>query len=103
MQKKIFKYPVEINDTITIDLPLGARILSVQTQNNSPMMWALVDPTEPTVPRNFEVFGTGHPINYDTGTDRRFVGTFQINGGSHVFHLFERFSDISNSANAGKQ
>lgn len=90
MKKTIYKYDIKIDDKFEIQLPIGAEILSVQIQYGDPKMWVLVDPAAPIAPRVFEVFGTGHPIHYDMGIDRRFIGTFQIQDGRLVFHLFER-------------
>ena len=84
----IYKYPVEVDDEFTVELPEGARVLSVDTQHGEPVMWAMVDPTAPTSKRAFRVIGTGHPI--DDADELSFVGTFQLRGGSLIFHLFEK-------------
>jgi hypothetical protein len=86
--RTIYKYPVEVDDEFTIGLPEGARVLSVDTQHGEPVMWALVDPTAPTTNRTFRVIGTGHPI--EDAAELAFVGTFQMRGGSLIFHLFEK-------------
>lgn len=52
------------------------------------MVWALVNPEEPTERRPFRLAGTGHPIDYEAD-DLRFVGSFQLDGGTLIFHLFE--------------
>lgn len=88
--KTIYKYPVEIQDRSIIDMPVGAEILSVRTQDGKPMIWAMVDTDAKVEPRYIEVFGTGHPIHVDMGIDRKFIGTFLINNDGLVFHLFER-------------
>lgn len=69
-----------------IELPQGARILSVQTQNGQPQIWALVDPHAPRVSRTLIVKGTGHD---GVDPDWLYHGTFQMLGGALVFHLFE--------------
>lgn len=86
--KKIFKYELEISDGFEIAMPEGAKILCVQTQRNEPMIWVLVDPENKTVDRHFQVFGTGHELRQTENT-LAYIGTFQINSGSLVFHLFE--------------
>jgi hypothetical protein len=86
--KTIYKYPVVVDDEFSVDLPDGAQILSVDTQQGEPMMWAMVDPTAPKSKRAFRVIGTGHPI--DDADHLSFVGTFQVRGGSLIFHLFEK-------------
>lgn len=90
MQKTIYKYQLDIEDKQFIVLPKEAEILSVQVQNSIPCLWALVDPKEEHEERTFEIFGTGHPVHYDMGVERKFIGTFQMRSGALVFHLFER-------------
>ena len=86
--KTIWKFGFDIEDQITIKMPKGAEILSVQTQNGGPQLWALVDDAAiPSEPRRFELYGTGHPFREG---EQKFIGTFQLHGGSLVFHLFER-------------
>ena len=88
--KRIFKYPLPVDDEVVIPMPSGARILTVQAQNNLPCVWAVVTPdAEGMEDRRFRVFGTGHPI--PEGTDSlEYIGTFQLHNGRLVFHLFER-------------
>jgi hypothetical protein len=43
MAKAIYKYPL-INRRSDIDMPLGAQVLAVQAQFETPTLWALVDP-----------------------------------------------------------
>jgi hypothetical protein len=90
--RTIYKYSFEVKDIQRVYLPLEAEILTVQSQQGNPYMWALVDPENKLVERVFEVFGTGHPIQEDMGTDRKYIGTFQLQDGFLVFHLFERLN-----------
>ena len=60
---KVFKYPVPANDYFYLDLPRGAKILTVQIQNSRPQIWVLVNPNNPTEIRNFRLAGTDDPIN----------------------------------------
>lgn len=86
----IWKYPVPIQDAFSLNMPQGARILSVQTQRGEPVLWAWVYPEEPLVERRFFLVGTGHPMSDDISLFSLFyVGTFQVAAGSLVFHLFE--------------
>lgn len=89
MKKTIWKFEITPNVNY-IMMPIGAEILSVQTQNENPCIWALVEPDNGKEERYFDVFGTGHEVYCDMGVDRKFIGTFQMQGGSLVFHLFER-------------
>lgn len=83
--KTIWKYAIEPSDNFRVDLPAGAEFLSVQSQFETPQMWWLVDPTAPKAARRFAVHGTGHTIR---GV-KTYLGTFQMNEGTLVFHLFE--------------
>ena len=82
--KAIWKYA--INPHTTIQIPQGARLLSVQVQDNQPQLWALVDPAALQVGRMFQAVATGEEFDDDGMT---YIDTFQINGGALVFHLFE--------------
>lgn len=83
--KTIYKYPVPVADSFSIFLPKGAEILTVQTQGEGAYVWAIVEPGGGVRKRDFCLRGTGHPLG-DVG---RYIGTFQLRGGSIVFHLFE--------------
>jgi hypothetical protein len=85
-EKKIYKYPVVIDDEFCIAMPEEAQILSVQTQNGSPFLWALVDIKNISENRKFCLRGTGHLFK---GNEGRFIGTFQLQNSAFIFHLFE--------------
>lgn len=85
--KTIWKFPVPLQDVVEIEMPQDAHILDVQTQQNAPVIWALVWPDAVKVRRTFRVIGTGHPV--ERAEDLEYIGTFQIHGGALVFHLFE--------------
>lgn len=82
----VYKYPIALQDEFAVHLPVGARVLCVQVQRGQPFIWAhhTAESTK-VVPRRFRLAGTGHPIVGDW----RYVGTFQLEGGALVFHLFE--------------
>lgn len=82
----IFKYPINITDRQTINIPRNAKILCVQTQHEKPCLWAKVDSDEPLVHRMIITHGTGHPIPETTG---EYIGTYQLKSGALVFHVFE--------------
>ena len=82
----IWKFPVPVEDYFEVTMPVGAEVLSVQTQGGIPVMWAVVDSEFDVEVRGFCLRGTGHPLDGDEG---RFVGSFQLLGGSLVYHLFE--------------
>lgn len=83
---KIFKYPVQFGP-FSLDLPYGAKVLSVGVQENQPFLWAQVQEAgNPPETRLFRVYGTGHLMRED---EIAFIGTFQLDGGALIFHLFE--------------
>lgn len=84
MTKRIYKFNILVATDQEIHMPRGARVLSVQTQHDTPQMWVLVDDTQPYEGRVFSVYGTGHSVPEDPG---RYRGTWQE--GSLVWHLFE--------------
>lgn len=81
--KIIFKY--RVRPMPHIHMPQGAKLLSVQVQRGEPMLWALIDESEPIVNRKIRSYGTGHTTPDDPG---QFVGTFQMDDGL-VFHVFD--------------
>jgi hypothetical protein len=87
---KVFKYEIVAEDSPTVQLPVGAEILSVGQQNNKMFLWALVDTDEKVMEQHeFRVAGTGHEIK-DAGF-MDFIGTVQMYDGALVFHVFEVF------------
>lgn len=89
--KTIWKYKLSAQDVQNISMPIGAEILTVQTQHGKPCLWALVDPEAKLAvqPRTIEIFRTGHPIAEDMGTQRKYIATFQLFGAEQVYHAFE--------------
>jgi len=101
--KTIWKYRLPGGPKVTIGMPRGAVVLTVQVQDGEPMLWVKVDPKGKPVKRFFRVFGTGHTISDDK---LEYVGTFQMQTASDlwdnpvgapvemgaktlVFHVFE--------------
>ena len=69
-------------------MPHGAEVLSAQMQGPDAVLWACVDPDEPTTMRRFVIYGTGHDMGGLKFPVRDvYVGTFQM--GPLVWHLFE--------------
>ena len=85
--RAIWKYEVR-TDCFEHEMPMGAKILTVQLQQGKAQLWALVDPMAAKVTRRFATVGTGHS-HEDTIDDAAYVGTFQMHGGTLVIHLFD--------------
>lgn len=82
----IWKYPLNTSGATELQMPAGAKVLSMQLQGGTPTLWAKVDTTAPLVERAFHVIGTGWEFDFNPG---EFIGTFQMAGGTFVFHVFE--------------
>lgn len=83
----IHKHVVFLGDTFTLELPEGAEFLSLQIQHGKPQMWFRVDDSRPVRRQIFGICGTGHEIP-SLVAHAPFRGTFQMEGGSLVLHVF---------------
>lgn len=83
----IYKYIVPVKlSFFNLDLPLGAEILAFQIQDNTPVIWVLVNTETVKERRHFAVRGTGEAMN-DWRTTDKYIGTVQMP--PFVWHLFE--------------
>ena len=86
---RVCNYTISVGDYFSLDLPVGAKILTVQVQRDEPQIWALVDPGQRSkVRHNFRGVRTGHDIKEDSDS-LIYIGTFQLTGGNFISHLFE--------------
>ncbi len=84
----VWKFPLRVSDSQTIKMPAGTSILCVQVQNDQPCIWALVPNTEAVlVSQTILMAGTGH--NRPDLLGKNYIGTFQLNEGVLVFHVFQ--------------
>lgn len=82
---RVYKYALpKPDDFVTLELPVGARVLCVQMQGGRPYLWARVDLGVSMEKRRFRLAGTGHDI--DERTIGTYVATWQ--DGPFVWHLF---------------
>lgn len=82
---RVYKYELLGGRSVIYNLPINAEVLHVQAQHGVPQMWVKVDPGLREEQRHFGVFPTGDDI--PDGAVHR--GTFQLDDGNLVFHLFE--------------
>ena len=83
--KTIYKYPLEVRECQQITMPQGAKILTLQIQNDELFLWAEVDTHEPRELREFVMHGTGQgPTTFD---DLVYIATIQ--SGPYVWHFYE--------------
>jgi len=84
----IYKYPLELTNRQTVEMPEDSRILAFQEQGTHPIIWAQVDDSLPKVKREFQIFATGEEMEEpDPFRDRTYIGTIQR--GIYVWHLYE--------------
>lgn len=61
--KKIYKYPMPVQEKIELQLPIGAQIIRVADIDGLFFLWAIVDPEQAeTETRYIEFYKTGQPI-----------------------------------------
>jgi len=85
---QIWKFQLKEHGIQSIEMPHGARVLSVQVQpNTGVMVWAECDPDNAKHVRWFNVVMTGQPFH---ASDWRFIATLQLHGGEIVLHVYER-------------
>lgn len=81
----IWKYPVELMDRFSIEMPENSIVLSVGVKENQPYIWAIVNVHHKLCKTQFQLYITGESLSESRGL---FIGTFQLNDGALVFHLF---------------
>jgi hypothetical protein len=95
--KTIHKYPIEVTDFQEVEMPMGAKILHVQSQpapygqpsKEQLCLWAEVDPDNSLVPRRIRVFGTGHDMEHEH--QLRYIGSTDMHNHALVWHVYENF------------
>lgn len=92
--KTIWKFPLKIRGEQDIQVPSGAQMLCVQGQESQEAesqvacIWALVDPEAKLVWMKVRTYGTGQPIPDEVLATSSYLGTYQMLGGSLVWHVF---------------
>lgn len=90
MKRVIWKYQLEVTDVQDLEIPIGSILLSVQTQNEIPCLWALIYNTEAEKEIiRLRTMGTGNPINDEDFDPRDFLGTYQLKNGAFIGHVFQ--------------
>ena len=81
--KSIYKYPLDVWKTTTINIPEQHEFLHMDLQAGVPTVWALVGVVSPMVEKTIHCFGTGWDVGVENLTH---IGTIQHNG--YVWHYF---------------
>lgn len=82
--RAVHKYPFTLDDEVSVEMPVGARVIRVDRQNHTNCLWAVVDPGARREARRFYVRGTGHPL--PEGSLEHVATWFD---GPFVWHMFE--------------
>jgi hypothetical protein len=83
----IYKYTILVCDEFVLNLPVGAKLLSVAEQKGEMVLYAMVIPELPLRPVKIRVVGTGKPIPDDM-SEFKFLGTIKLYDGKLMFHIF---------------
>ncbi len=83
----VWKFPLQVADVQQVLMPQGARLLTVQVQDDTPCLWAVVDPASRPVVRWIHTAGTGH--TWPAKSLSEHISTYQLHGGALVFHVFD--------------
>ena len=82
--KTICKY---VLNSTNVQMPKGAKILTIQSQKGVPCIWAEVDQEANPETRIFSIRGTGHIFNEaDRG---EYIGSIQELDGALIWHIYE--------------
>jgi hypothetical protein len=88
----VHKTRVRVNDTISLEIPKGSKLLHIADQQGAGAdldFWYLTDPSETEAEtRNVRVYGTGHPIADDSLDGWTHLGTVITAGGMLAWHVF---------------
>ncbi len=81
---EVWKYELEIKDRQLINMPAKAKILTLETIQYKPILFALVNPMANKLDRVVRVYETG-----DLVKGGKYVGTHQAREGIFVYHIFD--------------
>lgn len=87
MSQSVWKFPLQVADEQIIEVPLGAKPLNAEMQNDELCLWMLVNPAVEKVTKKVHIHGTGHKVS-DFVTVGDYVDSFMMLNGSLVFHVF---------------
>lgn len=87
--RTIWKYDTPFKQLFKLELREGYEILTIQQdqKTNIPTLWVMVDTDNNIVEKTFELILTGKPI--DSTINRKYINTYQYQGGEFIAHLFE--------------
>lgn len=84
---KIYKYPFDLSDCVSIEIPSVFKILKVAYQNDKLTMWAIVDTGSPERNIRLRIFGTGFEVPHTAYYSWQFLDTI-FDPYGFVWHVF---------------
>lgn len=89
--KTIYKYPLNLADRQSVDLPENSKILHVDFDPNGQIcLWAEIDTDKVQQRRTIYIFGTGHDIDRE---DVAHIGT--VKDGPFMWHFYIKISNLA--------
>lgn len=88
MKKVVWKFFLKPSIE-SISMPIGAEVLSIQSQGDDVCLWALVDPKQALEKRKFVVLATGQEVLFTEWENVKYISTLQFPIEGLVFHAFE--------------
>ena len=87
MTKSIWEFPLKLQLSQTVSMPVGSVPLTVQVQRETLCLWAWVDPSE-SRRADYPVWihGTGHIVS-EGALAGHYLGTVQMAQGALVLHV----------------
>jgi len=86
---QVWKFSLENKESQEFEMPLSYEILTLQLQNDIPVIWVKVEADNNWPKRRvvIETFMTGNEW-YFTNCPRHYIGTYQLDG--LVYHVFNK-------------
>lgn len=105
--KTVWKYELKFEPEFTLMVPLGAKVVHVAMQGNTPCLWVLVDSDQEQTERQILMVGTGHEVPADVEHLGSVVVTMfrfakpqrpgeiaaDVEADYYVWHYFERWPE----------
>ena len=98
MMYAVYKYPLYIRDEQELVLPICSRILSVEVQQQTIVLYALVELETPGKSHGtVYIRGTGHECDGRISS-AAFIGTVKMLEGALMYHVFykEGYEEVNN-------
>lgn len=89
---QITGYELPFFGEASLEIPYGARSLSIKMEHRKLVLFALVDSESTVETRRFRVYSTGEKVSRPDLDSLSFIGTVQDEHWSEAWHVFEYVS-----------